>query len=71
MLMCSCVMQEEGVSAGMPICGWHGLAEGKQGKGLGERRYKGGLMLLNCVQEAAILKAPGIIAGKKKKRALH
>lgn len=29
MPMRSCVMQEEEVSTGKPICGWHGLAEGK------------------------------------------
>lgn len=71
MLMCSCVMQEEKVSTGKPICGWHGLAESKEVKGLGEGRDKGGLMLLNCVQEAEFLRGPRVRAEKESRHCIR
>lgn len=57
-------MQE--VSAGKPFCGWLGLAEGEEGKGVvGKRRDKGGLMLPNCVHEAELLTTSEVRAVKE------
>lgn len=40
----------------------------RKGRGCGEGRDKGGLMLLNCVQEAALLTALGVRAEKERKK---
>lgn len=61
-------MQEAEASTGKPLCGWQGLAEGKErkerGYGKGKEREEG-LMLLNCVHEAELLTALGLRAEKE------
>lgn len=43
----------------------------RKGRGYGEGRDKGGPMLLNCVQEAELLTAPGVRAEKESRHCIR